>query len=233
VVLVAAAVVLLLLFRDDGDNVESGGTDTTTTSTTAATTSSTDTAATISDEEAVSVVWPGPEGELRYDDAMAAARGFAEELVGFTDPVYGDYQGGDSRSGEVEVRAAEAGPVTTVFVRMLSDDSWWVLGAATVDIVLDDPVPGTAIDDPLLLSGQASAFEGTVQVSVFERGELAPLGEGFVTGSGSGEPGPFEGEVRWENPGGGWGVVLLYTVSAEDNSVVQATAIPVGFIGGD
>jgi hypothetical protein len=39
--------------------------------------------------------------------------------------------------------------------------------------------------------------------------------------------------VRWENPGGGWGVVLAYTTSAEDNSVVQATAIPVGFIGGD
>lgn len=92
-------------------------------------------------------------------------------------------------------------------MRKLSDDTWWVLGAATDDIVLDDPVPGTAIDDPLMLSGQASAFEGTVQVSVFERGDVDALGEGFVTGSGSGEPGPFEGEVRWENPGGGCGVV--------------------------
>ncbi len=48
---------------------------------------------------------------------MAAVRGFTEDLVGFTDPVYGEYQGGDSRSGEVEVRAAPDGPVTTVFVR--------------------------------------------------------------------------------------------------------------------
>jgi hypothetical protein len=232
VVLAVAAVVLFLLFRDDGNDVDSGGPDTTTSSSTT-TTADIGPAGTISDEEAVNVVWPGPDGELRYDDAMAAVRGFSEELVGFTDPVYGDYQGGDSRSGEVEVRAGEAGPVTTVFVRKLSDDSWWVLGAATEDIVLDSPLPGSAIDDPLLLSGQASAFEGTVQVSVFERGDLAPLGEGFVTGSGSGEPGPFEGEVRWENPRGGWGVVLLYTASAEDNRVVQATAIPVGFIGGD
>ena len=122
--------------------------------------------------------------------------------------------------------------VTTVLVRRMSDDNWYVLGSTTANIELDDPVPGTAIDDPLLLSGRANAFEGTVQVAVFEWGSTEPLGEGFVTGS-MGELGPFSGEVAWDNPGGGWGVVLLYTVSMEDGAVWEASSIPVGFIGGD
>ena len=234
-------VVAFLLLRDDGrDNgVVSGGTGTTettataTTGTSGAVTSSSVPARTISDEEAANVVWPAPLGAVRYDTATDAVRGFAEDLAGFSAPVYGPYVGGDSRSGEVEIRAAEAGPVTTVFVRQLSDDHWWVLGAATDDIVLENPIPGAAIDNPLQLSGRARAFEGTVQVSVFKRGDTQPLGKGFVTGSGSGALGPFTGEVRWANPGGGWGVVLLYTASAADGHVMQATAIPVGFIGGD
>lgn len=203
----------------------------TTTSTTEASTSTT--SGTIPDDEAATAVWPDPSGDVRYDDPRDAARGFAVDLVGFTDPVVGELREGDSRSGEVDVQAAADGPVTTVLVRQLSDDAWYVLGAMTEDIVLDDPTAGTAIDDPLQLSGQARAFEGTVQVAVFERGGTEPLDEGFVTGSGGPDLGPFEGEVSWSNPGGGWGSVVLYTESAEDGRVWQATAIPVGFIGGD
>ncbi len=239
VVVVVAAVVLFLVIRDDGGAPADGpGTTATTaiTGSTGTTATAPSTAAppvTLSPAEAVEVVWPSPAGELRYRDALEAVRGFAEELAGFTDPVYGDDVSAGAGSGEITVRAGATGPTTVVQVWRSGDGSWWVLGAATDDIVLETPVRGTAIDDPLQLSGRARAFEGTVLVSVLARGATDPLGEGVVTGSGSGDLGPFEGEIRWENPGGGWGVVLLVTESAEDGRVMQATAIPVGFIGGD
>lgn len=237
-VIVVGALVLFGGEDDEDDGTAATTTEEVTTTTEEATTTTEEEATTttaagpISDEEAYTVVWPDPFGDLRYDDPLDAVEGYAEELVGFDDPVYGELMEGDARSGEVEVRAVADGAVTTVLVRQMSDDNWYVLGSITPNIELDDPIPGTAIDHPLLLSGRANAFEGTVQVAVFERGDTEPLGEGFVTGS-MGELGPFSGEVAWDNPGGGWGVVLLYTLSMEDGSVWEAASIPVGFIGGD
>lgn len=182
-------------------------------------------------------LWPDASGETRFDDPVEAARSFAVDVVGFTDPVLGELDEGDSRSGEVQVRPREDGPASIVLVRQLADadgaDSWWVIGVSNEDIVLEDPQPQGAIDHPLLISGQARAFEGTVQVSVFADGSTTPIGEGFVTGSGGPDLGPFEGEIDIATPGGGWGTILLYTTSAEDGSVWGATAVRVGFIGGD
>ena len=64
-------------------------------------------------------VWPLADSSVTYDDPIDAATEFATELVGFTDPVVGEFQQGDSRSGEVEVRPSADGPVTTVMVRQL------------------------------------------------------------------------------------------------------------------
>ncbi|MGE3835709.1 MAG: Gmad2 immunoglobulin-like domain-containing protein [Acidimicrobiia bacterium] len=240
VAIVAPVVALLIggialaLWIQDSDEVTSGPS--TTTSTTPTSTTSTTAprpGGPISIDEAATVVWPDPGGTRRFTSPSDAARSFTVDLLGFDDPVLGAFQQGDNRSGEVEVQPRQDGPVTTLFVRRLSDDSWWVLGAATRAIELTAPIPLSAIDNPLELAGRASAFEGTVQVSVFARGSTDPLGEGFVTGSGGPELGPFHDYVTWANPGGGWGSVVLYTVSARDGSVEQAVAIPVGFIGGD
>jgi hypothetical protein len=187
----------------------------------------------MSRDEASAVVWPSPGGSTRFDDPVVVAEDFAVELVGFETPTVGEFRQGDSRSGEVVIRPRADGPETTVLVRQMSDGHWWVIGATTESIELDDPIAGTAIDDPLVLSGRARAFEGTVQVAVFERGDTTPLGEGFVTGSGGEELGPFTDEIRWNNPGGGWGTVVLYTASGENGQVWEAVAVPVGFIGGD
>jgi hypothetical protein len=202
--------------------------------TTQQTTTTIDQVVPLDPDDAAFVLWPAPDGDLRYDDAVAAATAFATDLVGFTDPIVGGLQQGDARSGEVEVRAVEDGAVTTVLVRQYgTDDSWWVIGAVTPDIEVDAPLPQSAIDDPLQVSGRARAFEGTVQVAVVADGSTDPIGTGFVTGSGSGELGPFQGEIRWTNPGGGWGAVLFFTESAQDGSVWQVSATRVGFIGGD
>lgn len=179
-------------------------------------------------------LWPDAAADIRFDDPIEAARSFATELAGFDEPVVGEFKEGDSRSGEVEVRPTKDGPVSLVLVRQLStDDSWWVTAALNADIVVDDPQPQGAIDHPVLLSGEARAYEGTVQVAVYTDGDPIPIGEGFVTGSGGAELGPFDGEIDIETPQGGWGALVLYTTSAEDGSVWGVTAVRVGFIGGD
>lgn len=241
---VAIAFFLLLILGDGEDEEEPPATtavpttteappETTTTTTEATTTTTEETEGGLPLDEAGLVVWPDPGSEVRYSEPEEAAHAFAEELVGFSDPVYGELREGDERSGEVPVRARDDGPETTVLVRELSDGNWWVIGAVTEQIMLEEPLPGSGIVDPVFLFGQASAFEGTVQVSILRRGETEPIGEGFVTGSGTEELGPFEGEVSFDDPGEGAGVILLYTTNAEDGGIWQATAIPVNFVGGE
>jgi hypothetical protein len=185
----------------------------------------------ITEQEAASVVWPDPAGDLRYNDPTTAAAGYAEEFIGFDAPAYGEFMQGDARSGEIALRATDNGAVTTVLIRRMSDGKWYVLGSSTPNIILEAPAAGAEIADPLALTGRARAFEGTVQVSVFERGGTEPLGEGFVTGRGDGTLGAFSDQVRWNSPGTGRGVLVLYTESAEDGSVWEAMSIPVSFAG--
>ena len=114
----------------------------------------------------------------------------------------GEFQQGDSRSGEVPVRAASNGPVTTVLVRQLGDDgSWSVLGA--IDrrrSVPTTPAAGATVTSPAQLAGTSTAFEGTVQVAVHGRVAGDPLGTGFVTGGSMGDMGPFESTVEFSAP---------------------------------
>lgn len=250
-VAVAAVVAIVLALRDDGDpgtvatiddtsaTVETTTTtEAETTTTTAAETTTTaapvETTTTVVEaaepvDEAL-VVWPWVSSEVRYDDPLAAAEGFAEELVGFTDPIVGPFLEGDARSGEVEIRPSERGPVTTVQVRRLGpDDSWWVLGSVTENVEVDEPMAQQGLSSPATLTGRALAFEGTVQVSVLADGRDAPLGEGFVTGSGGGDLGPFEGSIEFEQPDAGSGVVLFFTVGGEDSRLWEVTAVPVTF----
>jgi hypothetical protein len=179
------------------------------------------------DAELDTVVWPGPDSGIRYTTPDAAAEGFAAGLVGFTDPIIGDFSQGDTASGEIEVRARDDGQPTTVFVRRLSDDNWWVLGAVTEFIELDQPAAGDTIANPAALAGRSTAFEATVNVSVFQLGGTVPIGEGIVMGGSMGDVQPFSGEVAYDPRAAGRGVVVLYTISARDGSIEEAAATPV------
>jgi hypothetical protein len=56
------------------------------------------------------------------------------------------------------------------------------------------------------------------------------LGSGFVTGSGGGELGPFEGEVSFtRKPTKARGVLLLSTESAENGQVWEVLASRIQF----
>jgi hypothetical protein len=227
-----AAVVLaaVVLTDDDEPAVSSGGT--TTSSTTASTESTTTTEATTTtgfqgvDPDAP--VFPDPTTSQRFDDPQQVARAFAKDLVGFRDPVVGDFQAGDSRSGEVEVRAFAQGAPTVVLVRQLEDDAWYVIGATSDAIRLATPEPGATIASPQPLSGQAYAFEGNVLVRLFVDGVQEPIAQTNVTGRGDGVLGDFSGELEFsDDTGATHGVLILNGTSGEDGSATEAYAIRV------
>ena len=155
--------------------------------------------------------------------------GFATDYLHMVHPVIGQLQRGDARSGEVPVQPSATGPVTTVLVRELgSDNSWWVLGAGTAAISLAEPVWNASITSPVTLKGTAMAYEGTVQTQVRGDDNSKPLGEGYVTGR-SDATGPFSGSLAFTKANTKYGAVVLYTISAENGEVMEASVIRVQF----
>lgn len=178
-------------------------------------------------------VWPVGTSSTRYSDPVDAARGFAVDFVGFVEPVVGPFRQGDSRSGEVDVRARSDGPITTVLVRQLGpDDSWLVLGSFTENIELSDPGVLEVVRSPLRITGRARAFEGNVQVAIREDGNPAPLATGFVTGSGGEDLGPFEDTFSFPAPTRAHGSLLLTTESARDGRIEEAAVLRIAFAKG-
>jgi hypothetical protein len=233
VLLVGAVAAVLVMERWDRQQTAptTSGAPTTTaapTSTPAPTTSQTPPPTTPVVVDTATAVWPTAGGGIRYTDPAQAAAGFAE-FVGFDEPVVGEFMQGDARSGEVEIRPMPTGPATTVFVRQLEDDHWWVLGSACGGIRLDAPEPGEAITTPVRLMGAANAFEGHVSVTIVEDDGALPIATGYVTGT-MGGLGPFDSEIGFlRMPTHEFGAILLTTSSAEDGRLWEAGVVRIRF----
>jgi hypothetical protein len=229
---IAAVVVgAVVLTGDDDDPVVSE--DTTTTSTTESTTTTTESTTTTTTgfqtvDPAVPV-FPDPTTSQRFESPEAVALAFITDLVGFTNPVMGEFAQGDTRSGEIEARPFADGAPTTVLVRQLEDDTWFVIGATTDSIRLATPASGDTIGSPQPLTGMAYAFEGTVDVRLYVDGTQEPVGETFVTGRGDGVLGDFEGALEFTNAGGAThGTLVLTSGGGEDGAPIAAQVIRVG-----
>ena len=171
-------------------------------------------------------MWPWFDTDLRYADPVEAAVGFASDYLGFVDPIASEFMAGDSRSGEVEIRSVDTGPATVVFVRQLTDDdSWWILGAGSENITIDEPEALAEVTSPLTVSGTALAFEGTVDVQLRADGNGEPIFEGFATGSGGPEPGPYSETFEFTSPGETGGALVMLSLSSEDGSTLEASAM--------
>jgi hypothetical protein len=237
-VLIAAIIIAVIVVAsgDDDDNTATTTStsvttqSTATSTTTSPTTTSGPTTTTTAPVGRAGAVWPFVASAIRYSDPVAAARGFATEFVGFASPVVGTFEGGATRSGVVDVRARADGPVTEVLVSQFApDDSWWVIGATTPDILLSEPATMVSISSPVRLRGSSTAFEGTVQTEVRQDGTATPLGSGFVMGGASGELAPFDGTLTFIPPTAASGALVLHTLSAESGAVMQATVVRVNF----
>lgn len=243
VVLVAAVLAgAFLLNRDGEDEVATG--DTTTTE--APTTTEDPTTTTTAPAVEINGIWPVWDEESfesathneRYSDPRATAEDFAREYLGMREPVVDELREEEPRAVEVDVRPnPDAGTVTTLDLRQLGnrDDSpWTVVAAQSEQIIVDEPEVLEEVTSPVHVSGRALAFEGHVSVEVRQGGmEFGdrPLGEGFVTGSGAPPPGPFEGDIEFDEPSMEKGAIVFFEPSAEDGSTLSATVIQVRFPG--
>lgn len=186
--------------------------DTTTTTTTTTTTPPVEPAADIASQ----AVWPRPSSSVHFDDPVEVARSWARYYAGFENPLPGDFRPGDSRSGEVPVwPKTTAYNETTVLVRQLSDDNWYVIGSTTENITVTTPSNGDQLTCPQVLQGTALAFEGTVQVHIDAYqpdGDRVEVARGIVTGGGGPEA-PFDDEIACHIPDGveSYGVVHFWT----------------------
>ncbi len=228
---------------DDDDTASTGDTSTTVAPSTTSTTTASTTAPTTTDGpgtttaptdttagtvSTATAVFPTLASADRFDDPVELATAFATEYLGFTEPVVGEFQAGDSRSGEVSIQPSADGPITTVFARQLEDDTWWALGSATDNIVLDAPAAGDTVTSPIALEGSALAFEGNVEVELRADDVSEPIASTFVTGGGD-VARPFSGSLEFEAPPAEYGAIVLITHSAEDGTVWQAGVVRVQF----
>jgi len=173
-------------------------------------------------------VWPFAASSTRYSDPVKAATGFAVDYLGFVNPVVGAFMQGDSRSGEVAVKASGTGPTTTVIVRQLGPgQTWWVLGASSPNLDLQSPAVLASIVSPVTLSGRSTAFEATVNIEIRQDGTTTPLATDIVMGGANGQMGPFSKSVSFVKPTATRGAVILKTLSAKDGNIAEASVIRV------
>ena len=164
----------------------------------------------------------GPEG---------AAKRFARDFLGMTQAglVVSEFRQGDARSGEVEIKPSDrqGAPETTVLLRQIVGSRWSVIGTAARDIRVSEPATGHVDGTPPVhVSGEGRAFEGHISVEV--RTEEEVLGEGFVTAGGGEEYLPFSGDITYRKPQQRISAAVVFLIhSAEDGSVIQASAVPI------
>ena len=198
--------------------------------TTSTTSTSTSTTIDVSRVQPASAIWPFAATSTRFGDPRLAAETFARDYLGFTNPVFGVFQRGDSRSGEIVVHAADSSTVTTLLLRQLSpSNSWWVLGAVSSQLAITAPVAMAPITSPVVLRGRSTAFEAVVNVEIRQDGSLLPLARSIVRGGSMGMMGPFVGQVRFTAPTAKGGAIVLRTYSAKDGHVIAASALRVSF----
>lgn len=124
-------------------------------------------------------IWPS--ADVVFATPEEAATDFVSEaLISEGDPLLGDFQQGDARSGEIAVlfggETGDADPPFekgTLLLRQLGPDGgWFVIGAVSDGATIDAPVTGAAVPaGPLVVSGEGRGFESTLVVSAFSPGD--------------------------------------------------------------
>ena len=128
--------------------------------------------------EQVVAVWPAP--DVVFTTPEAAASDFIDQVLR-VEPLFGPFQWGDSRSGELQVLTPldDEDPATsrpagvTLMLRQLGpEDGWFVIAAASDGVSIDAPQARSTIPpEPVEVTGQGRGFEGTVVVTAVRPGD--------------------------------------------------------------
>jgi len=121
-------------------------------------------------------IWPAADVVLTTPEE--AASGFVREVLR-VEPVLGEFQQGDARSGEISVLSpGEGGPQSPrglLFLRQLGPaDGWFVIGAGSELASITVPATGDTVPrGPLTVEGIGTGFEATLVVRAFAAGDPA------------------------------------------------------------
>ena len=155
---------------------------------------------------------------------------FATQYVAMTAPLIGTFTSNGVSTGVVEVRSQAGGPVTSVNVaEVTGDGTWWVLSASTPQIIVTVPANLDTVLSPIAMSGQSTAFEAVVNVTVRADGSLAPLATNTVMGGSMGAMGPFAKSIPFAVTAATDGAVMFREISPRDSRYIEATVVRVHF----
>lgn len=163
-------------------------------------------------------IWPAPSVVFATPEE-AAADFVASVLISDGDPLLGEFQQGDARSGEIAVLfAGETGdldpPIESglLLLRQIGPtDGWYVIGATSDGVVLDTPTTSSEVAaGPVTVAGQGRGFEGTLVVRAFAPGDAdAELDVQIGSGGVMGDLEPFSVELDLSAATAGDVVVIL------------------------
>lgn len=163
-------------------------------------------------------IWPAP--DVVFDTPEEAAADFVSSvLISEGDPVLGEFQQGDARSGEIAVLfAGEAGdldpPIESGILslrRIGPTDGWYVIAASSDGVVIDTPSALAEVPaGSLTVAGEGRGFEGTLVVSAFPPGDNdAELDQQVGAGGALDELEPYSVELDLTGAADGDVVVIL------------------------
>lgn len=185
-----AGVALLGACSDDDDGDDAASTTTTTES--EATTTSSTTATTA--PTTASTAQPATD-----NDPHDAAEAFMIRHFPGSNAALGDFQQGDSQSGEVEAfRPREGGGTANLASTLLlrqADGEWVVIGAVNPNVTIESPENGGEVPaGPVTVSGVGRGFEALLVARAYDAdGEL--IAEAIGNGGAQAEPLPYEIEL--------------------------------------
>jgi hypothetical protein len=195
--------------------VDTGSVDSTTTTTAVTTTPDTTSTVTTTTGGVVlaqPAIWP--EADVVFATPEEAAADFVRTVLG-VEPLLGEYMGGDSRSGEIEVFSpAETTPVSRglLDLRILApNDGWFVIGAANPNATISSPEVYTEVPaGPLTVEGVARGHEGTVVITAFLAGDADAVFDQVITSGGVLEtPEPYSVTIDLTGAAAGDVITLL------------------------
>jgi hypothetical protein len=159
-------------------------------------------------------IWPA--ADVVFATPEEAAADFVSQVLGVP-PTLGEFQAGDSRSGEIEVFSpgdggGELSPRGLLLLRQLGPDSgWFVIGAPSEYATVATPESGaTVAAAPLTVSGVARGFEANVVVTAMVAGDATRVLDTEITMGGAMEtPGPYSVTLDLSGAEPGWFVMIL------------------------
>ena len=179
-------------------------------------------------------LWPDPAGDL-FDDPVDAVRSLVTELIGIDDTLLSEFREGEPGAGEIDVlQRREDGTVldraaSTVVVRQLDGEHWFVTAASSEDVQIDSPEPGTAVPSPVTVTGRGRGFEGNILVDLRARAAGGGvIGSAPPTIAGAGEELlPFSVEVPFDVSPTPVAIVVAQSSSGADRAVPSFSAVGV------